>query len=126
MVAIVFTNLFDNAIKFTAKNPHPRLEVHFSSDKQYDICSVLDNGIGIDEKYFDKIFEIFQTLDDIKSINSTGVGLTIVKKVIEVHGGKIWVESKKGEGTTFHFSIPKKNWVEFKKPGSFFNFFRSV
>ena len=126
LIDLVYTNLIDNAIKFTAKNPHPRLKIHFSSDKRYDICSVSDNGIGIDEKYLKKIFEIFQTLDEIKSINSTGVGLTIVKKVIEVHGGKIWVESEKGEGTTFHFSIPKRNWVQFKKSGGFFSFLRCI
>lgn len=70
--------------------------------------SVADNGPGIDEKYHDKIFQIFQTLTPRDERESTGLGLTIVKKVIELRGGEIWVESEPGAGTTFHFTLPRK------------------
>lgn len=108
-ITLVLNNLLDNAIKFTAKNPNPRIEVHFSENDEYNICSVCDNGIGINKAYFNKIFDIFQSLNEIEYSNSTGVGLTIVKSVIEVHDGKIWLESEPNKGTTFYFQIPKIN-----------------
>jgi signal transduction histidine kinase len=70
--------------------------------------SVSDNGPGIERKYFDKIFQIFQTLAPRDEIESTGVGLTLVKKIIELYGGKIWVESEVGAGSKFIFELPKK------------------
>ena len=66
---------------------------------------ITDNGMGIDAKYYKKIFQIFQVLED--SENSTGVGLSIVKKIVEFYGGKIWVTSKLKKGTTFYFTLPK-------------------
>jgi light-regulated signal transduction histidine kinase (bacteriophytochrome) len=69
--------------------------------------SVTDNGPGIEGKHFERIFRIFQTLSPRDEFESTGIGLTVVKKILELHGGKIWVESKVGEGTTFFFILPK-------------------
>jgi PAS domain S-box-containing protein len=104
----VFQNLISNAIKFIDKE-HGLITVKYIKNEIEHIFAVEDNGPGIDEKYFDKIFNIFQTLKPRDEFESTGVGLSIVKKIIENLDGKVWLESKIGEGTTFYFSIPKQN-----------------
>lgn len=104
---IVFRNLLSNAIKFSNKIL-PEVEIGCNDyDSEKYICFVKDNGIGIEEKYFDKIFVIFQRLHSREEYEGTGAGLAIVKKIIEMHNCKIWVESKVGEGTTFYFTLPK-------------------
>lgn len=104
---MVFRNLISNAIKFSDK-PEPIIEIGFDDyDQDYFLCYVKDNGIGIDSKYFDKIFVIFQRLHTREEYEGTGAGLAIVKKVIEAHKGKIWVESKLGDGSTFYFTLQK-------------------
>lgn len=106
----VFANLISNAVKFADKNP-PYVEIGWSENEDFYEFYVKDNGPGIDEQYFDKIFGIFQRLGRREDYEGTGVGLTIAKKVVEIHKGKIWVESKVGEGSTFYFTIPKKKGV---------------
>jgi len=70
--------------------------------------SVSDNGCGIDERYLDKIFRIFQTLNRRDEIESTGIGLSLVRKIVETYNGKVWVESRPGEGSTFFFTLPQQ------------------
>jgi len=102
----VFKNLISNAIKFNDK-PQPVVQVAYRDDNGAYTFSISDNGIGIDQQYYEKIFKIFQRLNRREDYKDTGVGLTICKKVVEAHGGTISVESQVGEGTTFSFSIPK-------------------
>lgn len=103
---LVFQNLISNAVKFNDK-PIPVVTVGYKEEPTEYTFYVEDNGIGIDQKYFEKIFGIFQRLHRLEEYAGTGVGLTIVKKIIDLHEGRIWVESKVGEGTTFYFTIPK-------------------
>jgi len=103
---LVFRNLISNAIKFNDK-PAPEIVIGYEEDPGDYKLFVQDNGIGIEPQYFEKIFGIFQRLHRSEDYGGTGVGLTIVQKIIDLHEGRIWVESKIGEGTTFFFTIPK-------------------
>jgi light-regulated signal transduction histidine kinase (bacteriophytochrome) len=102
----VFRNLVGNAIKFHGEQPP---QIHVSVDQRGEewLFSVRDNGIGIDSQYADRIFTIFERLHATKDYPGTGIGLAICKKVVERHGGRIWVESQAGTGATFYFTIPK-------------------
>lgn len=102
----IYQNLISNAIKFMDK-PEGEININYSSTEDFWEFSVSDNGAGIDEKYFNKIFMIFQTLQPRDKFESTGIGLSIVKKIVETNGGKIWLESKLNKGTTFYFTLPK-------------------
>ncbi|VTU27039.1 Phytochrome-like protein cph1 [Variovorax sp. PBS-H4] len=103
----VFQNLIGNAIKFTARGTRPRIYVSASEDEANWIVSVSDNGIGIAPEYFERIFVVFQRLHAQDVYEGTGIGLTICKKVVERHGGRIVVDSAPGQGTTFSVHIPK-------------------
>ncbi|MBN2180678.1 MAG: PAS domain-containing protein [Sedimentisphaerales bacterium] len=103
----VFQNLLSNAVKYMDK-PQGRINIECVDEGDCWKFSIADNGPGIEEKYFNKIFQIFQTLSARDEFESTGIGLTVVKKIVELHDGKIWVESELGKGTTFLFTIPKQ------------------
>jgi light-regulated signal transduction histidine kinase (bacteriophytochrome) len=107
----VFQNLLSNAIRYTDK-PKGQIKVGCTEEDGFWKFSVTDNGCGIKEQYFEKIFEIFQTLSSRDKTESTGIGLTIVKKIIELYEGKVWVTSKLGEGSTFFFTLPQNRKLE--------------
>jgi light-regulated signal transduction histidine kinase (bacteriophytochrome) len=102
----VFQNLLGNAVKYIDK-PKGKIQIGCVEENDFWKFSVTDNGPGIEEKHFERIFRIFQTLSPRDELESTGIGLSVVKKIVELHGGEIWVESKVGEGTTFFFTLPK-------------------
>ena len=100
----LFQNLVSNAIKYCDKD-EGLIEINCRSKGKFWQFSVSDNGIGIPEKYHEKIFQVFQVLEE--SEDSTGVGLSIVKKVVNFYGGDVWMKSEVGKGTTFYFTLPK-------------------
>ncbi len=105
----IFQNLVGNSLKYHKAGQAPVIHISCKETKTHFQFSVKDNGIGIAPKYFDKIFIIFQQrLHNKEEYSGTGMGLAITKKIIETLGGKIWVESEEGKGSTFHFTLPKK------------------
>jgi PAS domain S-box-containing protein len=104
----LFHNLIGNAIKYSKKGGKPKIEISFKDFKEQYQFKISDNGIGIDPKYHEKIFLIFQRLHSKSEYSGTGLGLAICKKIVEKYGGNIWVESQFGKGSNFYFTIPKK------------------
>jgi signal transduction histidine kinase len=104
----VWQNLIDNAAKFMGDQSHPQIELgHRGIDNEgLPIFFVRDNGMGIDPKFNDRIFGLFEKLDP--RTDGTGIGLALVKRIIEFHGGRIWVESEVGKGATFYFTLPQR------------------
>jgi len=105
----LFTNLISNSLKFRKLNEP--LPIHVAVDRQPPCWrfSIRDNGIGLDPKDADKIFLMFYRLHQESAYPGTGVGLAICKKIVEQHGGRIWVESEPGKGSTFFFTIPDRD-----------------
>jgi PAS domain S-box-containing protein len=102
-----FENILDNALKFTPLGTPPEITINSHQNDEKYIFEVKDNGIGIDNKFHKRIFAIFQRLHTRGEYEGTGIGLAVCKKIVERHGGEIWVESEPGEGSTFYFSIKK-------------------
>ncbi len=102
----VFVNLISNAIKFTRERAKARIEIGFRMDGATLVCFVKDNGVGFNMKYMNKLFGVFQRLHSAEQFEGTGVGLSIVRRIVERHGGKTWVDGEQDQGATFYFSVP--------------------
>jgi signal transduction histidine kinase len=103
-IAEVLVNLIENSIKYMGLQANPEIEIGQRIDGKDRTFFVRDNGIGIDPSQHDKVFELFYKVD--KKSEGTGAGLAIVKRIIEVHGGCIWIESELGKGCTVCFTLP--------------------
>jgi len=103
----VFQNLIGNAIKYMGK-PQGHVAIGCHACKNEWVFRVADDGPGIEQKYFERIFQLFQTLSPRDDKDSTGIGLTLVKKIVELNGGRVWVESTLGKGSTFFFTLPQQ------------------
>ncbi|GAB2537686.1 hypothetical protein GCM10027085_30380 [Spirosoma aerophilum] len=103
----VFQNLITNGLKYRRPGVAPSISIQAKDQGSQYQFSVSDNGIGIENQYYDRVFQIFQRLHGRNEYPGTGIGLATCKKVVEIYGGKIWLESKLGEGTTFFVTIPK-------------------
>lgn len=104
---VLFQNLISNAIKFAQETTKPKVEISFTEKETHFVFAVKDNGIGIPESQLDRIFVIFQRLHLREEFDGAGIGLAHCKKIIEMHKGKIWVESEEKVGSTFYFTLPK-------------------
>lgn len=102
-LALVFHHLLDNAFKFRGTQP---LRIHIMAQRQQHgwLFTVRDNGIGIEPRFSDRVFQLFQQLHEIGRYPGQGTGLALVKKIVERHGGRVWFESKPAQGATFHFT----------------------
>jgi signal transduction histidine kinase len=103
----IFSNLLSNALKFIEPDRPPKIEIGCEELPRHYRFTVQDNGIGIAPAHYRRIFEIFKRLHTREDYPGTGAGLTIVKKIVESHGGQIGVESEPGKGSVFWFTIPK-------------------
>lgn len=107
MIQRVWTNLLDNAIKFTRTKAGGAIEVGAQDGENETVYYVKDNGVGFDMQYVHKLFGVFQRLHGPEEFPGTGIGLAIVKRIVTRHGGRVWAEAKAGEGATIHFTMPK-------------------
>lgn len=103
----VFQNLIGNAVKFRAEGRRPEISITAKQEKGQWVFAIADNGIGIEPQYYERIFRVFQRLHTRARYPGTGIGLAICKKIVERHGGRIWIESRPEEGTTFFFTLPE-------------------
>ena len=104
-IAEVLVNLIVNSINYRGEQPHPKIEIGYRIDNGERVFFVQDNGVGIDKSQHEKVFDLFYQVDASGS-KGTGAGLAIVKRIIAVHGGRIWIESEKGKGCTICFTLP--------------------
>src|SRR6185312_9266663 len=105
----VLVNLLSNALKFTSTRSVARLEVTSAELDGQHLYRIADNGVGFDEAHAHKLFGVFQRLHGEESFPGTGIGLSIVQRIIERQGGRVWAESRVNEGATFSFTLPAAN-----------------
>lgn len=104
--AQLFQNLVGNALKFTPADRSPEIHIGAAPREGEWLFSIRDNGIGIEARNFERVFALFQRLHSREEYPGTGIGLSVCQKIVERHGGRIWVESELGKGTTFYFTVP--------------------
>ena len=109
MLQRVWLNLIDNAMKYTAATRNARIVVDSLQRENEIVYRVQDNGVGFDMRYYEKIFGVFERLHASDEFPGTGVGLAIVERVLERHGGRVWAESEPGKGATFYFALPSQH-----------------
>jgi light-regulated signal transduction histidine kinase (bacteriophytochrome) len=112
MIKQVLINLVSNAIKYSSKKENPEIEIGSKDEQAQTIYYVKDNGVGFDIAYAGKLFGVFQRLHSQEEFEGTGVGLALVKRIIDKHNGGIWAEGLENIGATFYFSLPKKSNYE--------------
>lgn len=105
----LFQNIIANAIKFRFEDRTPIIHINQTDDKNYFIFEIVDNGIGMESEFFDKAFKLFGRLNTIEKYKGSGMGLAVCKRIVENHGGIIWMESNPGEGTKVFFKLPKQH-----------------
>lgn len=105
MIRQAWINLIGNALKFSAGQEHPRVEIGCRDEAGRRIYFVRDNGVGFDGEYAGKLFGVFQRLHRAEDFAGTGIGLAVVKRIVERHGGRAWAESVAGQGATFFFTL---------------------
>jgi len=105
MIGQVFANLVNNAVKYSSRAQNASVKVEGYVSGNETIYTVTDNGIGIDIKYHNRVFELFKRMDNVKDFEGTGVGLAIVKRIMEKHKGRVWFESQLDKGTVFYVSF---------------------
>lgn len=106
LLRIALENLLGNAWKFSSQRPRARIEFGVEQQQGAPVHYIRDNGVGFDMRYAEKLFGVFQRLHTTEEFEGTGIGLSIVHRIVTRHGGKVWADSRKGEGTTFYFSLP--------------------
>jgi len=111
MIRQVWVNLIANAIKYSGKNEAPQIEIGAMTKEGEYVYYVVDNGVGFDQQYSEKLFKVFQRLHSPEEFEGTGVGLALVKKIITREGGSVWAESEVGKGACFYFSLPARNEI---------------
>lgn len=106
MIKQVWMNLLSNALKYSAKTKNPEIEIGSKDDQFMHIYFIRDNGVGFEMEYIHKLFGVFQRLHSNDEFEGTGVGLALVKRIINKHNGDVWAEASPGKGATFYFSLP--------------------
>ncbi|MBT1703799.1 sensor histidine kinase [Chryseosolibacter indicus] len=106
LLSQVWLNLISNAIKYSSKKGSPVIEIGSFSNQGEDGFCIKDNGAGFDMKYADKLFGVFQRLHGMKDFDGTGIGLALVKRIVNKHGGRVWAHGEPGVGATFYFTLP--------------------
>ncbi|MDT4907748.1 MAG: hypothetical protein QOI69_989, partial [Pseudonocardiales bacterium] len=106
LLTALFQNLIGNSVKYRGEDT-PRVEISVARDARHWLFTITDNGIGVDPKYSDRIFAIFQRLHLRDEYGGTGIGLALCRKIVEFHGGQIWLDAAGGSGAIFRFTLPE-------------------